>query len=166
MNEIARQLYSRSMHRMFGHPQLGTATAFLSVIFIIRSAVNLYFVQMIYGGTTEIMYRQISNGWFIYIGAYFVVCSSLSAFHTSFALPQNCFISDTAAGKDFRIRFIRHAAVVRPMNIIMLTLSAAGVFIFSSTSGSAVLALSACIIMAFSIFVSFFLIQCIKKLRI
>ena len=102
MKVISMRLFSRGMHRMFGNPSLGTFSGFLTVMFLIRAAVNLYYVCYMSSGETRIDILQISNNWFLFSGAYFISCSSLSAFHIGFALPDRSFLELSSGAVKFK----------------------------------------------------------------
>ena len=137
MKEIGRQLYLRGMHRMFGHPTIGTFCALLSGIFIIRASANLYFVRLLSSGGVQMDLSQISAGWFLYLGLYLSCCGSLSAFHISFVLPQRSFVGLQRSGRRFRRLFLGQAALLRPMNLAVLVLSVVGFYILARTGASA-----------------------------
>lgn len=134
MKDISGILYNRGLHRSFGDPSLGTVSAFLSFIFLIRGAVNLYFVFDISSGSAVLDIEQISAGWFLQISLYIILCSSLSAFHLNFALPDISFINMSKQGKMFRLNFLKHAAFMRPVNILILVILSAGLYIFGSST--------------------------------
>ena len=134
MREYTRILYNRSLHRTFGNSGIGSVAVFMTFLFLLRSAVNLYFVFEFSSGKADMNLSQISAGWFIYIALYIMLCSSLSAFHVSFALPSFCFIDLSEKGKVFRRNFLARAAILRPANILILALIVTAFFIFSSVT--------------------------------
>ncbi len=159
MKEISKLLYTRSLHRMFGNPTVGTLTGFLTMIYIIRTSVNLYFVNLISGGNACMESSQIAAGWFLYLGTYFIICSSLSAFHISFALPKRCFICLTPEGKRFRSGFLKHAAFIRPMNLVVAVLAVTGLFIFCGLKPGFKIILTGILILTVSMVISFFIFR-------
>ncbi|MDC7126967.1 MAG: hypothetical protein PQJ46_15450 [Spirochaetales bacterium] len=156
--EISRILYSRSMHRMNGNPSIATLNGYLSVIFIIRSAANLFLIYSYSAAESTANYAQISIGWILYLCSYFIFCSSLSAFHVSFAVPLDSFLGNSPNGKTFRRIFLRQAAIIRPMNITMFALGVIGFFIFTFTNinfltkFSLIIITVICITMAYGVF--------------
>ena len=166
LKDLSKRLYSRSTHRSFGNPNIGTITVFLTFMFILRSAVNLYFVYLYNDGINPLAYSQIIPGWYIYFSAYFIFRGSLLAFHISYALPDNCFLHISHRGRMFRTAFLRHSAVVKPMNIIIISVAAAGFFIFQITCGKTLLNLSIIPIFLFAITSSYFLFRLAEKLKL
>ena len=154
MKEYTRILYNRGLHRSFGNSGLGSFAVFLTFLFLLRAAVNLYFVFEFSSGGADLNLQQISSGWFMQIAVYIILCSSLSAFHLSFAIPQSSFLDFSSSGNNFKKHFLRRAALLRPANIFILALLACGFFVFGSVSSSPLIILRGGILVAVSVLIS------------
>ena len=140
------------MHRSFGNPSLGTLSAFMTVLILIRAGVNLYFTaDIISAGKADLNLNQIASGWYFYIAAYIITCSSLSAYHVNFALPDISFLNISPRGKIFRKTFLRQSVILKPMNIVFILLTAAGSIIFISAGGGLKIILSGLLLIGASV---------------
>jgi len=135
IRRLSAELRKRGSHRLLGNQSLGTFNAFLTSVFLIRIAANLY-MAIERAFCAEIEAVQIASAHIALLSGYIILVGSLSSFRLSYALPQQCFSSFASQGKRFRSRFLFRIAFVRPMNIAALSLIIFTAFIFSWTSGS------------------------------
>ncbi len=146
------------MHRTFGNPALGTFTGFLTVVFLIRITVNLYFVFVLNHSGAALNITQVSGLYFIYLSAYAILVGPLASLHISFALPDLSFI-DLSPGRDrFRTEFLRRAILIRPMNLVTAAILIIAVFIFSTMGERPFAVIGIACILLCSVVLSYFII--------
>jgi len=131
INRLSRKLYRRATHRLLGNPFLGSLTAFLTVLFLIRVAVNFYLAIDLSNEGSAIDAVQIASAHLLLISAYAVWVGALASLRISLALPQLCFVNFAPHERRFRSNFMRQIAFLRPMNIASLSLMVFTVFVFS-----------------------------------
>lgn len=136
VNSVSRVLYRRGTHRLLGNPFLGSLTAFLTLLFLIRIAANLYLTIDISTTNPNIDAVQIASAHFVFLSAYAVWVGALAIFRISLALPRLCFVNFAIHGRRFRSKFMRQTALLRPMSIASLAIMLLTVFVFSVISGS------------------------------
>ena len=69
---LSRSLFLRGIHRMAGNPTLGTFTGFLTGIFLIRVAANIYLSIYLAKEGSVIDFIQIASAHFILLSAYII----------------------------------------------------------------------------------------------
>jgi hypothetical protein len=136
VNRISRELYRRGTHRLLGNPFLGTLTAFLTMLFLIRIVANFYLAIDLSNKGSNIDAVQVASAHFVFLSAYAVWVGALSSLRISLALPQLCFIDFAPHGRRFRSNFMRRIACLRPMNIASLSIMVFTIFVFSIICGS------------------------------
>lgn len=136
VSRFSAVLLQRGTHRLQGNPSLGTFSAFLTLLFFIRIAANLYLAVDLSSRGSSLDAVQIAGAHFVYLAAYGIVIGSLSAFRVGFALPQVCFINFSPLGRSFRNGFIRRAAFLRPLNMVFLAVFIAAAVMFSMVNES------------------------------
>lgn len=136
VNRLSRELSQRGTHRLLANPFLGSLTAFLTVLFLIRIAANLYMAIDISNKNPNIDAVQIAAAHFVFLSAYAVWVGVLASCRISLALPQLCFIDFALHGRRFRAKFMRQIAFRRPMNIAALSIMLLTLFVCAVISGS------------------------------
>jgi hypothetical protein len=131
VNRLSRELQRRGAHRLLGNPFLGSLTAFLTVLFLIRVAANFYIISCIWNNSSRIDAVQVASAHLVFLSAYAVWVGALASFRISLALPQLCFVSFAPLERRFRSKFMRRIAVLRPMNIASLSIMLLTVIVFS-----------------------------------
>ncbi len=117
MKRIAGSLYHRGTHRLLGNRLIGSLTAFLTLLILIRIAVNLYLAIDLSNKGTSLDAVQIASAQFVFLSAYIVWIGTIASYRIGFALPRLCFINLTPHGDRFRFYFLRKAALQRPTNL-------------------------------------------------
>jgi hypothetical protein len=133
---LSRRLYRRGTHRLLGNPFLGSLTAFLTLLLLIRIAANFYIVVKISITNPDIDAVQIASAHFIYLSAYAVWVGTLSVCRIGLALPRLCSVDFALHGKRFRSMFVRQAALFRPVTTAYLSMMLLTAFVFSAIRGS------------------------------
>ena len=133
--KLSRSLFWRGTHRMLGNPTLGTFTVFLTGLFLIRVAANIYLSIYLTKEGSTVDAIQITSAHFILLSAYIIWVGSLATFRLSFALPRLCFVNFAPYERRFRSGFLRHIAVLRPMNLASLLIIILIAFAFSMVFG-------------------------------
>ncbi len=128
---LSRQLYRRGTHRLLGSRFLGSFGAFLTVLLLIRIAVNFYLVIYLSNRNASLDGLQIGSAHFILLSAYAVWVGSLSSLRVGLALPRLCFVTLAPHGKRFRWNFIRQIAFLRPIKIASLLIWLLTMLLFS-----------------------------------
>ena len=136
VNRLSRELYRRGTHRLLDNPSLGSLTAFLTVLLLIRIAANLYMAIDIAGKNPNIDAVQVASAHFVFLSAYSVWVGVLASFRISLALPQLCFVDFAVHGRRFRAKFMRQTAFRRPMNIAALAIMLLVAFVCAAIYGS------------------------------
>ena len=136
VGELARALYRRATHRLLANPLLGTFTAFLSVLLLIRIAANLYLAIRLSLAGSNIDAVQIASAHFILLSSYMVWIGALASFRIGSAVSGTCFIDFARYGPRFRSRFMRRIAFLRPMNVTALALMVFTTACFSLLCGN------------------------------
>jgi hypothetical protein len=149
---LARALYRRGTHRLLGNPFLGSLAAFLTVLFLIRIAADVYLAVDLSVKGSNIDAVQIASALLVILSAYALWVGSLASLRTGFALPALSFVDLAPYGKRFRSRFIRRIAFQRPMNLTtistMLATTLATTAVFSMAGGDwRVIALRALVVL-------------------
>ncbi len=124
-------LYQRGTHRILGNPFLGTFTAFLTLLFLVRIAANLYLVIDLSKKGSTLDAVQIASVHFILLSAYIVWVGSLATLRISLSLPRLCFVNFSPRGRRFRSRFLRQISLLRPMNMASASIILLTAFILS-----------------------------------
>jgi len=135
VNRLSRELYRRGTHRLLGNPFLGSLTAFLTVLFLIRIAANLYLAIDIAGKNPNLDALQIAAAHLVFLSAYTVWVGVLAGFRISLSLPQLCFVDFALQGRRFRAKFLRQTVFRRPMNITTFALMLVVSFVCGGISG-------------------------------
>lgn len=133
---LSRELYRRGTHRGLGNPFLGTVTAFLTLIFLIRIAANLFLGIDLARKGSEVDSVQIASAHFVLLSAYLVWIGALATARTGRALPRLCFVTFAPQGRRFRARFLRQVAARRPMNVASAAITIFTALAFSMISGT------------------------------
>jgi hypothetical protein len=131
VDRLSRQLYQRGTHRLLGNPFLGSMTAFLTVLFLIRLAANFYIIFCISNKGSRIDAVQVASAHLVFLSAYALWVGALASCRISLALPQLCFVNFALHGRRFRSKFMHQIAFLRPMNIACLSLMFFTVVVFS-----------------------------------
>lgn len=124
------------MQRSLWNPTIGTFRAFITFIFLVRIAADIFIVVSITGKGGQINTVQIASVILVFLAAYAVCIESLATFRVSFALPQLSFIDITPNAHRFKNRFLRHIAIYRPMNIVIVTFILIAAVLLSAVSDS------------------------------
>ena len=135
INRLSRELYRRGTHRLLGNPFLGSFTAFLAVLFLVRIAANFYLAINLWNKGSNIDAVQIASAHFVFLSAYVIWVGSLASFRIGCSLPALCFVNFTPHGKHFRSGFIRQTAFLRPMNIASVSIILFMTIVFSMVCG-------------------------------
>jgi hypothetical protein len=135
INRLSRKLYRRGAHRLLGNPFLGSLTAFLTVLFLIRMAANLYIAIDLSNKDSNIDAVQIASALVVVLFAYVVWVGALASFRNSLALPQLCFVSFAPHERRFRLKFMRQTTFLRPMNMASVLIMLLTVTVFSIICG-------------------------------
>jgi hypothetical protein len=135
-HKLAKSLFHRGMQRSLWNPTIGTFRAFITFIFLVRIAADIFIVVNIAGKGAQINTVQIASVILVFLAAYAVCIESLATFRVSFALPQLSFIDITPGARRFKNRFLRHVAIYRPMNIVIMAFILIAAVLFSAVSGS------------------------------
>ena len=124
------------MQRSLWNPTIGTFRAFITFMFLVRIAADIFIVVNITGKDAQINTVQIASVILVFLAAYAVCIESLATFRVSFALPQLSFIDITPNARRFKNQFLRHVAIYRPMNIAIVTFILIAAVLLSAVSGS------------------------------
>jgi hypothetical protein len=135
VNRLSRVLHRRGTHRLLGNPFLGSLTAFLTVLILIRVAANFSIISRISDKSSRIDAVQVASAHLVFLSAYAVWVGALASCRISLALPRLSFVSFAPFGRRFRSKFTRRAALLRPMNIASLSIMLLTVIVFSIICG-------------------------------
>jgi hypothetical protein len=135
VNRLSRELRKRGTHRLLGNPFLGSLTAFLTVLLLIRLAANFYMIITISKTNPRIDALQIACAHFVFLSAYAVWIGTLGSCRIGLALPRLCFVNFALQGGRFRSMFMRKAAFFRPVTLACLSLMLLTVFVLSAICG-------------------------------
>jgi hypothetical protein len=144
VNRLSRELYRRGAHRLLGNPFLGSLSAFLTLLILIRIAANFYIVVKISDTNPAIDAVQIASAHFIFLFAYAIWVGTLSGYRIGLAMPPLCSLDFAIKGRRFRSMFMRQAAFFRPVTAAYLVIMLLTAFVFSAISGSWGIILSRC----------------------
>ena len=136
VNKLSRKLYRLGFHRLLGNPFLGSLTAFLTVLFLIRLAVNFYLAIDVWYKSSVVDSVQVASAHLVFLSAYAVWVGALASYRNSLALPRLCFVDFSPRGRHFRLVLIRQIAVLRPMNIVSVSLMVLTMLVFSMIGGN------------------------------
>lgn len=126
---LQRTLRRRGTHRLLGSPALGTLSAFLTGLVIIRLGANLFLLADLHGRGTPVDWLQAARSHFVFLGALLLWAAPLSAFRTGSALPVPCFIDTAFRGRKFRSFFLMQSGFLQPQTLI-----AAGLLILTAVT--------------------------------
>jgi len=163
VNRLSKALYRRGIHRILGNPFLGTFTAFLIVLFLIRIAANLYLAINLANMGSRIDAVQIAGAHFIYLSAYAIWVGSLASLRISLALPRLCFVNFAPGGKQFRSRFRRQIAFRRPLNIVALSIILFTAIVFSLLLGNWHVVVVQALVVLSSTFIGIFIVLAVAS---
>lgn len=135
VNRLSRVLHRRATHRLLGSPFLGSLTAFLTVLILIRIAANFSIIFRISDKGSRIDAVQVASAHLVFLSAYAMWVGALASCRVSLALPRLSFIRFAPIGTRFRSKFTRRAAFLRPMNIASLSIMLLTVIVFSIICG-------------------------------
>ena len=135
LKRLARELQRRGEHRFLGNPFLGSLTAFLTLLFLVRIGANLYiFIDLSSkGSNTDAL--QIAGAHSVFLFAYMVWVGAPASLRISLALPPLCFVSFAPYGRRFRSEFVGRIAFLRPMNLASVLIILSTAIFVSISSG-------------------------------
>ena len=163
LNGLSRQLHKRGTHRLLGNPFLGSLTAFLTLLLLIRIAANFYMAIVVSKTNPNIDAVQIASAHFVFLSAYALWVGTLSGCRIGLALPRLCFVNFTLHGRRFRSMFMRRIAFFRPMTIAYLSVMLLTAFIFSAICGSWDVILFRCLIVLSSTVVAVIVVTAVTS---
>ena len=146
INGLSRELYKRGTHRLLGNPFLGSLTAFLTLLLLIRIAANFYMIITISNTNPNVDAVQIASAHFIFLSAYAVWVGTLSSCRIGLALPRLCSVDFALHGRRFRSIFLRQIAFFKPMNIAYLFIMLLTALVFPAICGAWHVILIRCLI--------------------
>jgi hypothetical protein len=136
VNRLSRELHKRGKHRLLGNPFLGSLTAFLTLLVLIRITANFYIVIALSNTNPRIDAVQIASALFVFLSAYMVWVGTLNGCRIALSLPRLCYIDFAICGKRFRSMFMRQVAFFRPVTIAYLSIMLLTALVFSGICGS------------------------------
>jgi hypothetical protein len=136
LNRLARKLYRRATHRLLGNPFLGSFSAFLTLLLLIRIAANFYMVVRLSNTNPNIDAVQIASAHFVFLSAYAVWVGTLGSCRIALALPRYCSIDFALHARRFRSMFLRRVVLFRPMTVAYLSIMLLTALISSAICGS------------------------------
>lgn len=136
LNRLSRELHERGTHRLLGNPFLGSLTAFLSLLLLIRIAANVYMVVRISSQNPNIDAVQIASAHFVFLCAYAVWVGTLSSCRIGLALPRLSSVDFALHGRRFRSMFMRQIVFFRPVTLVYVSIIVLSALVFSAIGGS------------------------------
>jgi hypothetical protein len=121
---------------MLGNPFLGSVTAFLTLLLLIRIIANFYIVVKIANQNPNVDAVQIASAHFVFLCAYAVWVGTLSSCRIGLALPRPASIDFAPRGRRFRSMFRRRVAFFRPVTAAYLSIMLLTTLVFSTVSGN------------------------------
>jgi hypothetical protein len=121
LNRLSRELYRRGTHRLLGNPFLGSLSAFLTLLLLIRIAANFYMIVKLSSQNPNIDAVQIASAHFVFLCAYAVWVGTLASRRIGLALPQLSFVDFAHHGGRFRSIFMRLLSLPRSVVVGVLS---------------------------------------------
>ena len=146
LNRLSRELRRRGTHRLLGNPFLGSLTAFLTLLLLIRIAANFYIVVRISNQNPNIDAVQIASAHFIFLCAYAIWVGTLGSCRIALALPRLSCVDFALQGRRFRSMFIRQITFFRPAAAAYVSIMLLTAIVFSAVCGSWAAILLRCVI--------------------
>jgi hypothetical protein len=135
LNRLSRELRRRATHRLLGNPFLGSLSAFLTLLLLIRIAANFYMVVKLSSRNPNIDALQIASAHFLFLCACAVWVGTLSSRRIGMVLPRLSFVDFALHGRRFRSMFMRQIAFLRPVTLACLSIMVLSALVFSAISG-------------------------------